>query len=124
MPVMPSPTDRELQILKILWDRGPSTVREVYEEIRNTESLGQATVQSFLRIMTDKGVGPYKSRGRSFVYTALYTRKRKMAQFLEQVFDGAVDQLLANALSVKKLSSEEITELEHVIKNSRRSGQK
>jgi predicted transcriptional regulator len=116
----PAPTARELQVLKILWDKGPSTVREVYEEMRHTESVGQATVQTFLRLMTEKGLVSYQPRGRSFVYKPLYTRKRKMAQFLEQVFDGAVDQLLASALSVRRLSGEEIAELEKLLKDARR----
>lgn len=92
--------------------------------MRKTESVGQATVQTFLRLMTDKDLVSYQSRGRSFVYTPLYSRKKKLAQFLEQVFDGAVDQLLANALAVRRLSDEEMAELERMIKDARRSKHK
>jgi BlaI family transcriptional regulator, penicillinase repressor len=120
MSDLPNPTPRELQVLKILWRRGPSTVREVYEELRRTESLGQATAQTFLRLMSDKGLVSYQCRGRSFVYTARYSRRKKMAHFLDQVFDGAVDQLLASALSVHRLSDDEMADLEKLIREARR----
>ena len=120
MPDVPEPTPRELQVLKILWQRGPSTVREVYEELRQTESLGQATVQTFLRLMTDKGLVSYQPRGRSFVYTARYSRRKKLACFLNQVFDGRIDKMLVSALSVQRLSDEEMADLEKLIREARR----
>ena len=79
LPV-PSPTERELEILKILWARGPSTVRAVYEEMRLSENLAQTTVQTFLRLMEDKGLVRHEALGRSFVYTPLYTRERTLSR--------------------------------------------
>ncbi len=115
----PTPTDREMEILKILWERGPSTVREVYEVMRKEEDLAQGTVQTFLRIMTGKGFVSFETRGRSFVYRATYSRKRSVSAYLQQVFDGAVGQLVAQALSVKSPSDAEIQELELLIREIR-----
>jgi predicted transcriptional regulator len=115
----PTPTDREMEILKILWDIGPATVREVYEIMRRHESLAQGTVQTFLRIMTAKGFVTFETRGRSFVYRASYSRKRCVSAFLNQVFDGAVGALVADALSVKSPNDREIEELEALVRELR-----
>jgi BlaI family transcriptional regulator, penicillinase repressor len=119
-----SPTGRELEILKILWRRGTATVREVYEEMRLDENLAQTTVQSFLRLMEEKGLVRHRTQGRSFVYQPLYTRERTLSRFLNHVFDGAVDQLMVNALKVKKLSDEEMAALEGIIRDARKAKQK
>lgn len=117
----PTPTDRELEILKILWDIGPATVRDVYEVMRKHENLAQGTVQTFLRIMTTKGFVTFETRGRSFVYRATYSRKRSVSAFLNQVFDGAVGQLVAQALSVKSPNDQEIEELETLVRELRQN---
>jgi len=116
-----TPTDREMDILKILWEIGPATVREVYEVMRRNENVAQGTVQTFLRIMHTKGFVTYETRGRSFVYRSIYTRKRSVSAFLSQVFDGAVGQLVAQALSVKQPSEQEIQELETLIHGLRQN---
>jgi len=118
---VPSPTERELEILKILWARGPSTVRSVYEEMRLSENLAQTTVQTFLRLMEDKGLVRHESLGRSFVYTPLYTRQRTLSRFLNHVFDGSVNQLVSNALAVKNLSDDEMASLESMIRQARKA---
>lgn len=117
----PTPTDREMEILKILWDIGPATVRDVYEVMRKHENLAQGTVQTFLRIMTTKGFVTFETRGRSFVYRATYSRKRSVSAFLNQVFDGAVGQLVAQALSVKSPNDQEIEELETLVRELRQN---
>jgi predicted transcriptional regulator len=119
-----TPTGRELEILKILWRRGTATVREVYEEMRLNENLAQTTVQSFLRLMEEKGLVRHTTQGRSFVYQPLYTRQRSLSRFLNHVFDGAVDQLMVQALKVKKLSDEEMAALEGIIRDARKAKQK
>ena len=75
----PAPTERELEILKILWDRGPSSVRDVYDIMNAAEpppGLAQNTVQTFLRMMEDKGLVAHTLEGRSFIYRPLYSRKK------------------------------------------------
>jgi len=115
-----APTERELEILKILWSAGPCTVRQVYEDMRTREALAQNTVQTFLRLMEDKGFVQHETQGRAFVYRAVYSRDRTLSRFLQRVFDGSVDQLVMNALRVGELSNAQIAALERMIRASRK----
>ncbi|MCB9879310.1 MAG: BlaI/MecI/CopY family transcriptional regulator [Planctomycetes bacterium] len=112
---MIEPTERELQILKVLWDRGEATVREVYETLRESLPIVQNTVQAFLRLMEDKGLVAHDTRGRSFVYRATAPRQRTsekmLSNVLDGVFDGALDALVASAFSVKRPSAAELERL-------------
>jgi len=115
----PQPTQRELEILRVLWDRGEATVREVYETLRDELPIVQNTVQAFLRTMEEKGFVTHRTEGRSFVYRAVLPReatgKSMVSGILDRVFDGAVDQLVASALSVRKPSAEELERLRALI---------
>jgi BlaI family penicillinase repressor len=117
-----APTPRELEILKILWELGEATVREVYERMREQEDLAQNTVQTFLRTMEEKGLVRHRARGRAFVYRPRYSRERTLSRFLDQVFDGAADQLVMSLLRVKKLSAREIEEIEEMIRKAKQPG--
>lgn len=114
-----TPTDRELEILKILWDRGHSTVREVYDIMRARENIAQNTVQTFLRLMEEKELVRHAVRGRAFVYEPLYTRQRILSRFVSSIFDGAVGELVLQALRMKKLSVREIQDIQAMIHQSR-----
>lgn len=109
------PTERELAILKILWDREEATVREVYEIIREQLDIVQNTVQAFLRTMTEKGLVTHRSVGRTFVYRPLVkqqaTSQRMLAGLLQRVFDGSLDQLVESAVSLKSPSPGELARL-------------
>ena len=109
------PTDRELAILKILWDREEATVREVYEILREELDIVQNTVQAFLRTMTEKSLVTHRSVGRSFVYRPLVkqeqTSQRMLARLMQRVFDGSLDQLVESAVSLKDPSPEELARL-------------
>lgn len=113
------PTDRELAILKILWERGEATVREVYEILRADLDIVQNTVQAFLRTMTEKGLVAYRSEGRTFVYRPLVQQKqtsqRMLARLLQRVFDGSLDQLVESAVSLKDPSPEELDRLRELL---------
>lgn len=113
------PTDRELSILKVLWQRGEATVREVYEALRSELPIVQNTVQAFLRTMEQKGLVRHRTAGRSFVYRPVHevhrTRKNLVSGLLEQVFDGALDQLVASALSARPPSREELARLKALL---------
>lgn len=115
MANLPEPTDRELLLLKVLWDRGEATVREVYEALRNEVPIVQNTVQAFLRLMEEKGLVEHRTEGRTFVYRATApgdkTKKNLLSGLLATVFDGALDQLVASAFAAKKPSAEELTKL-------------
>jgi BlaI family penicillinase repressor len=121
----PSPTDRELEILKVLWDRGEATVREVYEEMRQTAPIVQNTVQAFLRTMEDKGLVRHRLQGRTFIYAAVSqqpeTNRRLVSGLLQRVFDGAVDQLVHSALSLRPPTNDELDRLEALIQDARSS---
>ncbi len=111
----PEPTERELQILQVLWDRGEATVREVYEALREDLGIVQNTVQAFLRTMTDKGLVTFRKERRTFVYKPCVeptkTRERLIDGVLQRAFDGAIDQLVESAVSVKQPTADEIARL-------------
>ena len=113
------PTERELQILKVLWEREEATVREVYEQLRVHLPVVQNTVQAFLRIMEDKGLVSHTTRGRSFVYRAELprdaTNENLLSGLLEGVFDGALDALVASAFALKPPSKGELERLKQLL---------
>ncbi len=118
-----SPTERELEILKILWDIGPASVRAVYDVMHARENIAQNTVQTFLRMMEDKGLVAHTVDGRSFIYRPLYSKQKTVTRFLARVFDGAVDQLVHSALQSQKVSKQEISAIEQMIaEHKRRQG--
>lgn len=122
------PTERELEILKILWDRGRASVREVYEEMRRSAPIVQNTVQAFLRTMEDKGLVRHEVEGRTFVYEPVprkdETERRLVSGVLQRVFDGAIDQLVQRAFSVRRPTAEELAKLEELIREHRSKGRK
>jgi predicted transcriptional regulator len=114
-----TPTERELEILKILWQRGEASVREVYEEMSRHAPIVQNTVQAFLRTMEDKGLVAHRTEGRTFVYRPVPrhedTKQRMVSRVLQRVFDGAIDQLVQSALSLRPPTAEELARLEKLI---------
>ncbi|MFT4516268.1 MAG: BlaI family penicillinase repressor [Planctomycetota bacterium] len=113
------PTERELQILKVLWEHEEATVREVYEHLREHLPIVQNTVQAFLRIMDDKGLVSHTTRGRSFVYRAEMprdeTNENLLSGVLDGVFDGALDALVASAFALKPPSKDELSRLRELL---------
>jgi len=113
------PTERELDILKVLWSRQEATVREVYEELRQRLPLAQNTIQAFLRTMEEKGLVRHRLEGRTFIYQPIFHRQQttqQMArQLLQRAFDGAIDQLVQSVLSLRKPSADELSRLEQLI---------
>jgi predicted transcriptional regulator len=119
----PAPSGRELEILKVLWDLGRGTVRDVYRRMCPNSELAFNTVQTLVRIMDDKGLVSHEKRGRGFVYTPRYSRQRATSRFLDQVFDGAIDQVVLSLLSTGDPSPEELRQLEKLIAEARRRKQ-
>jgi BlaI family penicillinase repressor len=115
-----APTERELEILKVLWDRGEASVRQVYQDLRGSADIVQNTVQAFLRTMEDKGLVRHRTEGRTFIYQPVprreETEKRLVSGVLERVFDGAVDQLVQSALSLRRPTEDELARLEELIR--------
>lgn len=116
----PLPTPREMEILKVLWDHGPCSVREVYRRMSQHEDLAYNTVQTMLRIMEDKGLVRHAVTGRAFVYTAVYTREASVRGFLDRVFDGAADELVLTLLRSERISHDELDKLHGMIQEARR----
>jgi predicted transcriptional regulator len=113
------PTASELEILRVLWARGPSTVREVHESLSETKDLGYTTVLKLLQIMTTKGTVRRNETQRAHVYEAVLpaeqTKRQIAGDMLQRVFEGSASQLMMHALAGRKSSPEEITELRRMI---------
>ncbi len=114
------PTDRELEALKVLWQQGEATVREIYQEINRSDgTLAYTTVLSLLQVMEQKGLVGHRQHGKAYTYFAKADRDRTFqvlaGGFLDKVFDGAVDEYLVHALQSRRLSAEELERLEKMI---------
>ena len=125
---LPQPTQREHMVLKILWQRGEATVREVYEAMRRATGdeespVAQNTVQAFLRTMDEKGLVRHRQQGRTFIYSPAVrqeeTNRQLTGRLLQTVFDGAIDQLVDSALSLRPPTPEELRRLERLIEEAR-----
>ncbi len=116
-----SPTERELDVLKVLWELGESKVRDIHEAMNTTEPCAFTTVQTLLRIMAGKGLVEQRAEGRTLYYRPLYSREQSTSRFLDRVFDGAIDQFVLNMLHDEKVSSEQMRDLERLIAKARRA---
>ena len=116
------PTDAELILLRVLWDRGPSTVRQIVEVLgRDT---GYTTALKLLQIMTEKGLVRRDESERTHVYEAAYTedetQKQLVSDLLDRAFGGSAAKLVLQALAARKASPEELAEIRKLI--ARRKG--
>ena len=118
-----NPSQRELDVLKVLWELGEAKVRDVHEAMCREEKCAFTTVQTLLRIMADKGLVKPRTQGRTLFYSPLYTREQLSSHFLHRVFDGALDKLVLNMLAAEDLSSDEMRALEKLIAKARRGKQ-
>jgi BlaI family transcriptional regulator, penicillinase repressor len=113
------PTASELEILRILWARGPSTVREVHDALNEKKPMGYTSVLKFLQIMTAKGTVRRNETQRAHVYEACLpaeqTKRQLAGDMLQRVFEGSASQLMMHALAGRKSSPEEITELRRLL---------
>jgi predicted transcriptional regulator len=122
------PTARELEALKVLWERGRATVREIYQALKPKDGeLAYTTVLSLMQTMEQKDLVGREAVGKAHVYFARVRRDstfRKLAGgFLDRVFDGAVDQYLVRALESRRPTLEELEELERMIADAKRRAQ-
>jgi BlaI family penicillinase repressor len=113
------PTVSELEILRVLWARGPSTVREVYEALSEKKPLGYTTVLKLLQIMTAKGTVRRNENQRAHIYEARQpaeqTKRQLAGDVLQRVFEGSASQLMMHALAGRRASREEVEELRRLI---------
>src|SRR5205823_14060476 len=119
------PTVSELEILRVLWARGPSTVREVHEELSEKKALGYTTVLKLLQIMTAKGTVKRNEEQRAHVYTACQpaeqTKRQVAGDLLQRVFEGSASQLMMHALAGRRTPPEEIDELRRLLDEHERN---
>jgi predicted transcriptional regulator len=113
------PTDLELKILKVLWERGPSTVREVQEQLGPRRRAGYTTVLKMLQIMAEKGLVLRDESGRAHIYRSRESRRavlgRLAKDLLERAFDGSAQQLMLHALDRRTADPEEVAELRRLL---------
>lgn len=113
------PTASELEILQVLWTRGPSTVREVQEALSEKKPLGYTSVLKLLQIMTAKGIVRRDEGQRAHVYEACQPAEKTKRQFaldmIQRVFDGSASELMLHALAGRQASKEEVEELRRLL---------
>jgi predicted transcriptional regulator len=121
---LPAPTGRELEILKVLWEQGPSSVRVVYKHMLAAQPEGKDlaynTVQTLLRLMEEKGLVSHRVNGRAFVYEAAYSREQSATRFLDRVFDGAASELVLSLLRSERVPADELDRLHQLISEARK----
>ena len=115
----PKPTVMELTILRVLWERGPATVREVHEVLDSGKATGYTTVLKLLQIMTAKGMVIRNDDERAHVYEARLpaesTKRQLVSDLVQRAFSGSASQLMMHALSGHKASPDEIKELRRIL---------
>jgi predicted transcriptional regulator len=115
----PRPTDSELAILRVLWQRGPSSVRQVMDELNRLQPTGYTTVLKMLQIMTEKGLVEREEEGRLHVYepvqTESETQRQLLGDLLDRAFNGSARQLVLQALATKPAAPEELAEIRRLL---------
>jgi BlaI family transcriptional regulator, penicillinase repressor len=118
-PKYEHPTPAELEVLQLLWDQGPLTVREVMEALNRRRHRAYTSVMSLLGVMADKHLLKRRLKGRAFVYEARVAREGTVGQMLRDLlgraFDGSAPSLVARLLDESSPSAEELAEIRNVI---------
>jgi BlaI family penicillinase repressor len=115
----PRPTPAELEILRLLWQHGPSTVREVLEHMEQQRPTGYTTVLKTLQIMTDKGLVRRDETARAHVYVAgapeSETQGQLVRDLLDRAFGGSATKLVMHALQARKTSRKELARIREML---------
>ena len=125
---VPRPTDAELAILRILWDRGPSTVRHVHDVLARDRQAAYTTALKLLQIMTEKGLVERDERDRTHVYRARLgeeqTQRQLVRDLVDRAFGGSAMKLVVQALASRRASAEELRDIRKAIDHARIEGEK
>jgi len=120
---VPKPTDAELSILRILWERGPSTVRQVHDQLARDRQGAYTTALKLLQIMTEKGLVERDERERTHVYRARLsedqTQRQLVRDLLDRAFGGSAGKLVMQALATKRASADELRDIRKAIDGAR-----
>jgi BlaI family penicillinase repressor len=121
MTRLPRPTDAELAILRVLWDRGASTVRQVHEALSRERPAGYTTALKMLQIMTEKGLVRRDDSDRTHIYQAKLTEEQTQRQLVrdlvDRAFAGSATKLVMQALSARRATPEELGEIRKLIES-------
>ena len=123
MRPLPRPTDAELAILRVLWERGASTVRQVHEALSDTRETGYTTTLKLMQIMADKGLVTRDESSRTHVYAAAVNEEQTQGQLVkdlvDRAFGGSAKALALRALSAEGTTAEELREIRKLIADYR-----
>ena len=115
----PRPTDAELEILTVLWSRGPLTVRDVHQVLCERKATQYTTVLKTLQIMSEKGLVRRDEQQRAHIYQAArpqeWTQRQLACDLLQRAFQGSASQLLLGALSARKATKKELSEMRRLL---------
>ncbi len=119
----PRPTDAELAILRVLWTRGASTVRQVHESLSRERPAAYTTALKMLQIMTEKGLVRRDESDRTHIYQSRLTEEQTQRQLvrdlLDRAFGGSSSKLVLQALSAKRATAEELGEIRRLLESAR-----
>ena len=119
----PIPTDQELEILKVIWQRGPATVREVYEDLLKQRKIAYTTVLTMMGILEQKGHLKKKAGERAYIYSAAKPQNQvtddMVKEFVNRVFSGSKKPLLVHLVEDRATSPEELDEIERLLRSRR-----
>ena len=122
-PTLPRPTDGELSILRVIWERGPSTVRQVHEVLARDRPGAYTTTLKLLQIMTEKGLVRRDDSDRSHVYqarmTEAQTQRQLVRDLLDRAFGGSASKLVIQALAARRSTPEELGEIRRLLEERR-----
>jgi BlaI family transcriptional regulator, penicillinase repressor len=123
MARLSKPTDAELAILRVLWERGASTVRQVHEALAGTRETGYTTTLKLMQIMADKGLVKRNEEARTHVYSAIageaQTQHQLLKDLADRAFGGSAAALVLRALSAEDTSESELREIRRLIDDYR-----
>jgi BlaI family penicillinase repressor len=116
-------TPQELEIMKVVWQRGTATVRDVYETLRAHRRIAYTTVMTMMNVLERKGHLRKRAEGRSFLYQPARPRgqvvKAMVREFLDRVFGGSAAPLLVHLIEDRRLSEDDLRELARRIREER-----
>jgi len=120
MKKIPKPTEAELEVLQVLWARGPSSVREVNDILNKKRDVGYTTTLKIMQIMAEKGLAERDTSTRTHIYSAAVsegdTQKQLLDRFLKTTFKGSAGKLIMQALGNHQASNEELEKIKALIK--------
>jgi len=122
---LPKPTEAELELLRVLWEKGPATVRELHDAVNLQRPVGYTSVLKILQIMTEKGLVEREESAKAHIYRAAASQEETQNQLLrdlsERLFSGSAAQLAMHALAMQPTSAEELEEIRNLIEQKRQT---